>query len=79
MPRNQASDFLEAGLENVIVVLSTNGVVKLSSFGSFNVSQKAKHIGQNPKTEKEAVIAPRRVLAFKPSQYLREKVQRRKP
>ncbi len=79
LPRNQASDFLEATLESVIISLTKNSVVKLSSFGSFNVHQKAKRIGRNPKTGKEAVITPRRVLSFKPSQYLREKVQRRKP
>jgi integration host factor subunit alpha len=78
LPRHQASDFLEATLENVILALMDKSVVKLSSFGSLNVHQKAKRIGRNPKTGKEAVITPRRVLSFKPSQYLREKVQRRK-
>ncbi len=78
LPRQQASDFLEATLEEVITALTQSGTVKLSSFGSFNVHKKAKRIGRNPKTGKEAVITPRRVLSFKPSQYLREKVQRRK-
>lgn len=78
LPRHQASDFLEAALEEVIEALVQSGTVKLSSFGSFNVQKKAKRIGRNPKTGKEAVITPRRVLSFKPSQYLREKVQRRK-
>ncbi len=77
-PRHQAADFLEAALKSMVVSLAETGVVKISSFGSFNVRQKSKRVGRNPKTGKEAIITPRKVLSFKPSQYLREKVQRRK-
>ena len=76
--RNQASDFLEAALEGMMEGLIEEGIVKISSFGSFNIRNKPKRIGRNPKTGEEAVITPRRVLSFKPSQYLREKVQRQK-
>lgn len=75
-PRHQANDFLEASLDTMISALSDKGLVKISSFGSFNIRKKAKRVGRNPKTGKEAVITPRRVLAFKPSQYLKEKVQK---
>jgi len=78
LPRHQATDFLEAALETMIVALTEEELVKISSFGSFNVRHKSKRIGRNPKTKKEAVITPRRVLSFKASQYLREKIQRRK-
>jgi integration host factor subunit alpha len=78
LPRQQATDFLEAALGTMIVSLTDESLVKISSFGSFNIRKKSKRIGRNPKTGKEAVITPRRVLSFKPSQYLREKVQRRK-
>ncbi|MBY0293322.1 MAG: integration host factor subunit alpha [Alphaproteobacteria bacterium] len=76
--RHQATLFLEETLEAVMVSLENNGIVKISSFGSFNTRQKSKRVGRNPKTGKEAVITPRLVLSFKPSQYLREKVCRRK-
>lgn len=78
LPRSQAIDFLETTLEEIVSSLSNHGVIKISSFGSFNVRKKAKRIGRNPKTGEEAVITPRQVLSFKPSQYLREKVQRHK-
>ena len=78
LPRQQATDFLEATLDNVMAALIETGVVKLSSFGSFNVRKKSQRVGRNPKTGTEAVITPRRVLSFKPSQYLRVKVQKRK-
>jgi len=78
LSRQQAIDFLEANLETMIVALTEEELVKISSFGSFNVRQKAKRVGRNPKTKKEAMITPRRVLSFKSSQYLKEKIQRRK-
>lgn len=77
-PRHQANDFLEATLETILISLSNKGLVKISSFGSFNIRKKASRVGRNPKTGKEAVITPRKVLAFKPSQYLKEKVQKQK-
>jgi integration host factor subunit alpha len=78
LPRHQATDFLEASIEIMSGALAEEGLIKLSSFGSFNVRQKSKRIGRNPKTGKEAVITPRKVISFTPSHYLREKVQRRK-
>jgi integration host factor subunit alpha len=78
LSRPQATGFLELTLETVILSLTEHSLVKISSFGSFNVRQKTKRVGRNPKTGKEAVITPRRVLSFKPSQYLKEKVQKRK-
>jgi integration host factor subunit alpha len=78
LPRYQGTDFLEACIEIMSKALVEEGLVKLSSFGSFNVRRKAKRIGRNPKTGKEAVITPRSVISFTPSHYLRDKVQRRK-
>jgi len=78
LTRYQATDLLEASIEIISHALEDEGLVKLSSFGSFSVRQKSKRIGRNPKTGKEAVITPRSVISFTPSYYLREKVQRRK-
>lgn len=78
LPRYQGTDFLEASIEIMSRALVEEGLIKLSSFGSFNVRHKSKRIGRNPKTGKEAVITPRSVISFTPSHYLRDKVQRRK-
>jgi integration host factor subunit alpha len=69
---------LEASIESLSNALVEEELLKISSFGSFNVRHKAKRLGRNPKTGKEAVITPRSVISFTPSFYLREKVQRRK-
>jgi integration host factor subunit alpha len=76
LPRQQATDFLTSTLEMVILALVEEDLVKISSFGSFNVRKKAKRIGRNPRTKKEAIITSRRVLSFKPSQHVKAKLQR---
>ena len=48
--------------------------VKLSDFGSFNVRDKRVRRGRNPQTGEEITITPRRVLTFKSSNVLREKL-----
>jgi integration host factor subunit alpha len=48
--------------------------VKLSSFGSFMVRKKGQRIGRNPKTGTEVPISPRRVMVFKPSTILKQRI-----
>jgi integration host factor subunit alpha len=48
--------------------------VKLSSFGTFSVRSKTARIGRNPKTGQEVPISPRRVLTFRPSHLMKDRV-----
>jgi integration host factor subunit alpha len=48
--------------------------VKLSSFGTFSVRDKNARVGRNPKTGQEAPIPPRRVLTFRPSHLMKDRV-----
>ena len=48
--------------------------VKLAGFGTFATRDKPERIGRNPKTGKAVVIAPRRVVVFKPSVKLTSRV-----
>jgi integration host factor subunit alpha len=48
--------------------------VKLSSFGSFGIRQKGERMGRNPKTGDEVPITPRRVLVFRPSNIMKERI-----
>ncbi len=48
--------------------------MKLSSFGSFVVRKKGQRVGRNPKTGKEVPISPRRVMVFKPSAILKQRI-----
>jgi integration host factor subunit alpha len=61
-------------LEEISDCIERGETVKLSSFGSFVVREKGQRMGRNPKTGKEAVISARRVLVFKPSAVLKQRI-----
>ena len=48
--------------------------VKISSFGTFSVRAKSQRIGRNPKTGEEVPILPRKVLTFRPSHLMKDRV-----
>jgi len=48
--------------------------IKLTSFGTFDVLNKSKRIGRNPKTKKEAIIHERKIIRFKASKLLKNKI-----
>ena len=54
--------------------LSHGTNVKISGFGSFILRDKGERVGRNPKTGVEVPIAPRRVLTFRPSQAMRDRI-----
>lgn len=76
LSRNDSAQLVDVILEEVSQALIRGEMVKLSSFGSFQVRQKAQRIGRNPKTGEEVPILPRRVLVFRASHVLKDKVNR---
>ena len=74
LSRNESSDLVETVLEEICACLVAGEEVKLSSFGTFSVQSKNERVGRNPKTGIEAVITPRRVLSFRPSHILKDRV-----
>lgn len=80
LSRNESAELLESVLSEISNALAGGGSVKVSSFGSFSVRQKGQRIGRNPKTGEEVPIYPRRVLVFRPSQVLKDRInQQRSP
>jgi integration host factor subunit alpha len=71
LSRTDSAQMVEDMLEEVCSALARGESVKLSSFGTFAVRQKAQRMGRNPKTGDEVPIAPRRVLVFRPSHVLK--------
>ena len=55
--------------------LIERGKMKISTFGSFDVRSKSARIGRNLKTGEIVPIAPRRVVSFRPSVDLRERLK----
>ena len=71
LSRHESAQMVEGMLEEICSALARGESVKLSSFGTFAVRQKAQRMGRNPKTGDEVPIAPRRVLVFRPSHVMK--------
>ncbi len=76
LPRLETAALVEQVLEEIIVAMEKGEDVKISSFASFNLRQKNERVGRNPKTGVEVAIQPRRVVSFKASHTLKDRVQR---
>ena len=74
LSRNESAELVEAVLTHMSDALVAGEQVKISSFGTFSVREKAARVGRNPKTGQEVPIQPRRVLSFRPSHLLKERV-----
>ena len=61
-------------LKEIADCLEHGETVKLSAFGTFVVRKKGQSIGRNPKTGTEVPISPRRVMVFKPSAILKQRI-----
>jgi integration host factor subunit alpha len=74
LSRSESASIVERILHHMCASLSEGQNVKISGFGSFILRDKGERIGRNPKTGVEVPIAPRRVLTFRASQIMRERV-----
>ena len=74
LSRNESAELVEAVLDHMSDSLVSGEQVKISSFGTFSVRDKAARVGRNPKTGEEVPIQPRRVLTFRPSHLMKERV-----
>lgn len=74
LSRTEAAELVEAVIEEISAAAAAGENVKLSSFGTFAVRHKDERIGRNPKTGEEVPITPRRVMVFKPSNILKQRV-----
>src|SRR6185312_5152421 len=76
LSRNDSAALVETVLNEIVEALTRGQTVKISSFGSFSVRQKGKRVGRNPKTGEEVPILPRKVLVFRASHVLKNKINR---
>lgn len=74
LSRNESAQLVESLLDHVADALVGGEQVKISSFGTFSVRQKSARMGRNPKTGEEVPIEPRRVLTFRPSHLMKDRV-----
>ncbi len=74
LPRNEAAELVELVLKQIVYALERGEAIKLSSFGSFGLRQKSERVGRNPKTGEVVPITPRRVIVFKASNIMKERI-----
>ena len=74
LSRSESSNLVETVLEEICQAAIRGETIKLSSFGTFSVRSKNERVGRNPKTGEEVPITPRRVMVFRPSNILKERV-----
>ncbi len=74
LSRTESANLVELVLDEICDSIVRGEAVKLSSFGSFVVRSKGERIGRNPKTGEEVPISPRRVMVFKPSNVLKQRI-----
>jgi integration host factor subunit alpha len=74
LSRNDSAQLVESVLQHVSDALTEGETVKISSFGTFSIRDKTARVGRNPKTGDEVPISPRRVLTFRPSHLMKERV-----
>lgn len=74
LSRNESAELVESVLTHMSDALVAGEQVKISSFGTFSVREKSARVGRNPKTGEEVPIQPRRVLTFRPSHLMKERV-----
>ena len=72
--RAESLDLVEAILRHMCQAMSNGENVKISGFGTFVLRDKKERVGRNPKTGVEVPITPRRVMTFRASQLLKERV-----
>lgn len=74
LSRAESLDMVESILNHMCDAMSDGENVKISGFGTFLLRDKGERIGRNPKTGIEVPITPRRVMTFRASKMLKDKV-----
>ena len=74
LSRSDSLTMVESILSLMSDALAFGENVKISGFGTFLLRDKSERIGRNPKTGVEVPITPRRVLTFRASQMLKDRV-----
>jgi integration host factor subunit alpha len=74
LSRNESAELVESVLGHISDALTRGETVKISSFGTFSAREKGRRIGRNPKTGEEVPIEPRRVLVFRASHILKDRM-----
>jgi integration host factor subunit alpha len=76
-PKNRSAELIEILLEQIKNTLGKGEDVLISGFGKFCVKEKKQRRGRNPATGNDMMLEQRRVVTFRCSHLLREKINNR--
>ena len=77
LPKSKSVELVESVLEIIKRSLANDEDVLISGFGKFSVKEKGVRKGRNPQTGEDLMLATRRVVTFKSSPRLRDKINRK--
>ena len=72
---SHAQELVELFFKTIAQGLKEDGIVKISRFGTFQILNKKERIGRNPKSMEDAIIKARKVVTFKASDIVRNKLK----
>ncbi len=78
LPKNKSTEIVESLLEIIKSTLENGEDVLISGFGKFCVKDKRERRGRNPATDEPMMLVPRKVVTFKCSGKLRERINGQK-
>lgn len=77
-PKRESYEIVESAFDLIREELSKGGgKVKVAGFGNFTVREKRSRRGRNPQTGEEIEIPARKVLTFKPSNVIRDALNKK--
>ena len=74
LTQKQSTDIVETTIDIIKNTLASGEDILISGFGKFHVKEKAERKGRNPATGDDMMLTPRKVVTFKCSGKLRERV-----
>ena len=76
LPKNKSTEIVETFIEIIKKALASGEDVMISNFGRFCVKEKAERKGRNPATGDDLMLEPRKVVTFRCSGKLRDRIDR---
>ena len=76
LTKKDCNDIVNHIIEEIIIGLNKDKIVKIHNFGTFKIRNKKSRIARNPKSKIEVIIPPRNVISFIPSKFILRKINK---
>lgn len=78
LSKKDSLSIVENIIDEIGVILAKEGILKISSFGTFKVSEKKARVIRNPKTSAEILVKEHNVISFRPSKVVKNLINKKK-